>query len=212
MGQLGLMTAECGLGWTTVAALHLVAHGSWRGYQFLTAPSILAQMHGGRTRPVPEWLASASRLYTAALQRGWLEDLGRQTLVAPTERFAADLARFDAAVVDRAAGLPAPAVRALSSLAGWEERRIGPTRILDASADEFASGRGLVGGFAATAARLSDWFEDRLVVKTLSVGVARGAHALGGVLTRLEDQLERPAVVVASVCVSLLALLGWMSE
>jgi NADH:ubiquinone oxidoreductase subunit 5 (subunit L)/multisubunit Na+/H+ antiporter MnhA subunit len=212
MGQLGLMVAECGMGWTTLAALHLVGHASWRGYQFLTAPSILAQMHGRRTRPVPAWLTSVGWLYTAALQRGWLEDLGRRTLVAPTERFAADLARFDVAVVDRVAGLPVPAVRALSSLAGWEERRIGPTRILDASGDEFASGRGLVGSLTATAARLSDWFEDRLIVKTLSLGVARGAHALGGMLTRLEDQLERPAVVLASIFISLLALLGWMSE
>lgn len=212
IGQLGLMFAWCGLGWTTLASVHLAAHAVWRGYQFLTAPSILAQLHGERTRPVPAWLARQAWLYAGALNRGWLEELATRLVAAPVGRLATDLARVDMAVIDRATGLPAPAVGALSSLAGWEERRIGPTRILDAGADEFASGQGIVGSVTAWAARVSDWFEDQLVVKTVSGGAARGAHRLGNSLQWLEDQLERPSVVVGAVVVTLLALLSWTPD
>ncbi len=208
VGQLGLMVAEAGLGWSTLAALHLGAHGVWRGYQFLTAPSILAQLHGERTRPVRGWLAEQRWLYNAALNRGWLEEIATRAVVVPTVRVASDLARFDTVVIDRATGLPAPAVRALSSLAGWEERRIGPTRILDATPAQFAAARGVVGSLTAWAAGASDWFEDRLIVKTISDGATGGAHRLGGSLQWLEVQLERPFVVAAAVVVSLFALLS----
>jgi hypothetical protein len=208
IGQLGLMVTEVGLGFPALAAAHVVAHGIWRGYQFLTAPSILAQMHGERTRPVPAWLADRHWLYSLALNRGWLDELATRAIVAPATRIAADLARFDNVIIDRATGLPAPAVRALSSLAGWVERRIGPTRILDATPGEFAAGRGVVGSITAWAARASDWFEDLLVVKTISDGASRGAYRLGGSLQWLEVQLERPLVVTAAVVVSLFALLS----
>lgn len=208
IGQLGLMVAEVGLGLPALAAIHIAIHGMWRGYQFLTAPSILAQLHGERTRPVPAWLAGQRWLYSIALNRGWLEELSVRALVAPAARIASDLARFDTAVIDRATGLPAPAVRALSSLAGWEEQRIGPTRILDATPGEFAAGLGVVGSITAWAARASDWFEDQLIVKTISDGASRGAHRLGGSLQWLEVQLERPLVVAAAVVVSLFALLS----
>lgn len=39
--QVGLMFVECGLGFPTVAVLHLVAHTILRYYQFLRTPSIL---------------------------------------------------------------------------------------------------------------------------------------------------------------------------
>lgn len=208
IGQLGLMVAEAGLGWSALAAWHLGAHALWRGYQFLTAPSILAQLHGERMRPVPAWLAEQRWLYNAALNRGWVEELSTWVLVTPTERVASDLARFDSVIIDRATGLPAPAVSALSSLAGWEERRIGPTRILDATPAQFSAARGVVGGFTAWAADMSDWFEDRLIVKTISDGATRGAHRLGGSMQWLELQLERPFVIAAAVVVSLFALLS----
>lgn len=212
VGQLGLMFAECGVGLTGLATLHLLSHGVWRGYQFLTAPSILAQLHGDRTRPVPGWLSERVHLYSGALGRGWLEELATRALVIPTSRLAADLERVDATVIDRATGLPGPAVRALSSLAGWEERRIGPTRILDAENDEFATGRGLVGVATALAARASHWLEDLLVVRMLGEGAAVAAHWVAGSLQWVERQLERPAILIAGVTVSLVILMGWVAR
>ena len=45
-GQLGLMFLECGLGFWQLAGWHLCAHAVVRGYQFLTAPSLMHNMQG----------------------------------------------------------------------------------------------------------------------------------------------------------------------
>ncbi len=45
MTQLGLMVAECGLGWWDVARWHLVCHVCLRTYQLLRAPSALRDAH-----------------------------------------------------------------------------------------------------------------------------------------------------------------------
>ena len=45
--QLGLMFVVCGLGAYAVAIFHLVAHAFFKTLLFLTAPSILHQLHGG---------------------------------------------------------------------------------------------------------------------------------------------------------------------
>ena len=45
--QLGLMFVACGLGAYAVAIFHLVAHAFFKTLLFLTAPSILHQLHGG---------------------------------------------------------------------------------------------------------------------------------------------------------------------
>jgi len=44
--QLGLMFLACGLGAYAVAIFHLVAHAFLKSFLFLTAPSIMAHMHG----------------------------------------------------------------------------------------------------------------------------------------------------------------------
>ncbi|MCC6875203.1 MAG: proton-conducting membrane transporter [Sandaracinaceae bacterium] len=41
MTQVGLMLVEIGLGYTTLATLHMLAHGALRGFQLLRAPSAL---------------------------------------------------------------------------------------------------------------------------------------------------------------------------
>lgn len=45
MTQLGLMVAECGLGWWDIARWHLVCHVCLRTYQLLRAPSALRDAH-----------------------------------------------------------------------------------------------------------------------------------------------------------------------
>jgi len=45
--QLGLMFVACGLGAYAVAIFHLVAHAFFKTLLFLSAPSILHQLHGG---------------------------------------------------------------------------------------------------------------------------------------------------------------------
>ncbi len=45
-GQVGLMFLACGLGFWRWALVHLCCHAVLRGYQFLSAPSILQQLQG----------------------------------------------------------------------------------------------------------------------------------------------------------------------
>ena len=83
------MFLACGLGFWRLALIHLCCHALFRGYQFLSAPSILRQIHGDRTRPVPAFLARRPGLYMAALQRFWLEDMAGGIMVRPVQRLAA---------------------------------------------------------------------------------------------------------------------------
>lgn len=85
--QAGLMLAEIGLGWTTLATIHLLGHGLLRLAQFLRSPSWLDDakrrrraLGGGTYRPafyaeklLPAPLRDA--LYAAALSRFGLDGL-----------------------------------------------------------------------------------------------------------------------------------------
>jgi len=126
LGQVGLIFLECGLGWFTFAAWHLAAHAAWRAYQFLSAPALMHFM-GRPNRPVPRWLAHKRWLYTASLQRFWLDNLADWLLVRPTRALAQDTQAFDQQVVNRLVGLPGSA-SAVSSLAQWETRPGQPHR------------------------------------------------------------------------------------
>lgn len=79
--QLGLMFVECGLGFYTLATVHLMAHAALRYYQFLRTPTALhdalwEQAALGRTQPdeaAARWEGVALRrrraLYRLALER-----------------------------------------------------------------------------------------------------------------------------------------------
>lgn len=93
--QAGLMLAETGMGWTTLAMCHLLAHGVLRLGQFLRAPSWLEEarvrrrtLGGGAYRPafhaealLPAPLRDA--LYAAALSRFGLDGLVERLVVRP---------------------------------------------------------------------------------------------------------------------------------
>jgi NADH:ubiquinone oxidoreductase subunit 5 (subunit L)/multisubunit Na+/H+ antiporter MnhA subunit len=203
-GQVGLMFLECGLGLWTLAAWHLAAHAIVRGYQFLTAPSLMHRLHGEPARPPLPALAGRRRLYLAALQRFWLEDLGDFVAVKPIRRFAGDLDAFDSRVVEPVVGLPAPAVQGLSSLAEWEEHKLG-------AGYEPGGGRGRVSGLPGilvhgTAAALH-WFEERLVLAGLGQNLIGYGRRLGTRLNRVEAGLRQPRHLVLLVLMTLLATL-----
>jgi NADH:ubiquinone oxidoreductase subunit 5 (subunit L)/multisubunit Na+/H+ antiporter MnhA subunit len=86
-GQAGLMLAEIGMGWTSLAMWHLLAHGLLRLTQFLRSPSWLQDAHARRSalgggafrssfyaeRLLPARLRNL--LYAAALSRFGLDAL-----------------------------------------------------------------------------------------------------------------------------------------
>jgi hypothetical protein len=128
-GQVGLMFLACGLGFWR-----------WRWCICAVTRSFAAISSSARPRFCTNCMANAparcrlGSLGNAGCTRrrcsgsGWkISRTG--SVVRPVHRLARHLSVFDAAVVDRATGLPAPAVQALSSLAQWEERQLGAGRL-----------------------------------------------------------------------------------
>ncbi len=104
--QIGLIFAEIGFGWTTLALIHLVGHAMLRTLQFLRAPSMLRDYHrmhaaaGGQISPsggIYEALPSALRLwlYRLALGRGFYDSMVDRWIVAPLQTLARWLAIFE---------------------------------------------------------------------------------------------------------------------
>lgn len=200
-GQLGLMFLECSLGYWKLAGWHLCAHAVVRGYQFLTAPSL---MHTVKELPVavqekqpPTWL------YIASLQRFWLDQLTDLALIRPVRRLAQDLSYFDDQIIDRIMGVPAPALNAISTLAQIEEKMMGAR--LDNEADVFARGSGLAGKLTEWASSLVHWFEDRLVLRGISKDAIHFGRELGHVANKFEKTILRPRYLFLFVFITLLA-------
>jgi hypothetical protein len=208
------MFLACGLGWWQLALIHLCAHAIFRGYQFLSAPAILHQLQGQRARPVSAVLARQPRLYTAALRRFWLEDLGHWAIVGPAHRLAGYLNTFDNAVVDRATGLPAPAVNALSSLAQWEEHHLGAGKFMDLPGAArhpvypAQSDPGILERITAAVATLFHRVEEQLVFKALGQGMVTVSHRMGHSLSRVERWLGRSWAWIAVMAAILAGLAG----
>ena len=209
-GQVGLMFLACGLGFWRWALLHLCCHAVFRAYQFLSAPSILHQLREP-IRPVPAWLARRRGLYAAAFRRFWLDEAADWSLVRPVQWLARRASRFDAAVVDRATGLPAPTVQALSSLAQWEERQLGAGRFLERAPDARDQGQGLIGRLTAWTAAIFHRFEEQMVFKAVGQGIVATSHRLGLALSQVERLLRRSWTWVAAM-VGALALIIAIGE
>jgi NADH:ubiquinone oxidoreductase subunit 5 (subunit L)/multisubunit Na+/H+ antiporter MnhA subunit len=201
VAQVGLMFAACGLGWWQLATWHLAAHAILRGYQFLSAPSLMHQTLGRPTRPVAPVLARQRTLYAAAVQRWWLEPLTDWLLVRPVQNLARDLEAFDERAVNRLVGLPSPAVKALSSLAQWEERRLGALQ----RAENVGSAPGLFGRLTQAVAHGLHAFEERWILHGVSHGWLRPGRRLGHWLNRLDRRLAQPRYAFTLVVVVLLA-------
>ncbi|ADJ28072.1 NADH-quinone oxidoreductase subunit L [Nitrosococcus watsonii] len=200
MAQVGLMFFEAGLGFWDLALWHLCAHAVFRGYQFLTVPSVMQQSQGMRPHSVPQFIARQRWLYLASLQRLWLENLGDWIVVKPIQRLGSDLHYFDNQVIDSAAGLPIPkASSAPMESAARKEYQADP---------EVIQVSGLGGRLIYALADLFYWFEDRLILRGIGEDIVRvGRHRLGSTLNRFEALLSEPRFLVALVIAALLAAL-----
>lgn len=201
-GQLGLMFLACGLGFWQLAAWHLCAHAIVRGYQLLTAPSLIHNIHDNPVKPVAASIAGLRWAYIASLQRFWLDEITDWGLVKPVHCVAHDLSYFDDHIVDRLIGIPAPALSTLSSLAQREEKRIGAR--LDNDIDEFAHGSGVAGKLTEWAAAVTHWFEDRFVLRGIGKDSIDFGRQLGYAANKFESLILRPRYLVLFVCITLL--------
>jgi NAD(P)H-quinone oxidoreductase subunit 5 len=94
LAQLGLIFAEAGMGWSTLALIHVIGHGCTRTLQFLRAPSMLHDYHqvhaasGGHLEVTSFWQLLAPKqirtwLYRLALDRGHHDTVLDRLFVAP---------------------------------------------------------------------------------------------------------------------------------
>jgi hypothetical protein len=214
-GQLGLMFLECGLGFWQLAGWHLCAHAVVRGYQFLTAPSLMHNVRSLSAEPpphnIPTWI------YVASLQRFWLDPITDWALIKPLQGLAQDLSYFDDHIVDSFMGTPAPAIQAISSLAQLEEQLIG-AKLDKASAsvrapslrpvgnkpDNFAQGSGLAGKLTEWTAAILHWFEDRFVLRGIGKDAINYGRRLGHIANIFEKSVLRPRYLVLFVFITLL--------
>jgi len=207
--QLGLMFLECGLGLWDLASWHLCSHAIVRFYLLLNAPSLLYATQARPMKPVSGALLNCRWAFMASLQRGWLEPALDWLLVKPIQQMAKDMRHIDEHVIDPVLGSPAPAIKAVSSLAQWEEQRMGAN--LDSGEDRFAKGSGLAGKLAQWTAALMSLFEYHFILR----GIGRDSIHLGRRLGRAANRFERlllsPRYLALFVLITLMVALGYAS-
>ena len=227
-GQLGLMFLECGLGLWQLASWHLCAHAVVRGYQVLSAPSLMHHILGNPIKPVDREIAGMRWLYTASLQRFWIDQITDWFLVKPVRRLSHDLAYFDDHVVDRAMGIPLPSLRTISTLAQMEKRKIATRQSLYSTLgvvsslalekrkitpqqenqdNDFARGSGFTGDLTRRVTAVLYWFEDRLVIRGIGEDMIDYGRRLGLAANKIEQLLLNPGYLTLFVLTILLVAL-----
>ena len=122
MTQVGVILVEIGLGFRTLAIVHIVGHAVLRCLQFLRAPSVLSdRAEDERLAGVPLHRMTGSLehrlpppvrtwLYRGALERGFLDALLRDYLLGPLIRLSRRLDQAQESMHVALAGRPAAAV------------------------------------------------------------------------------------------------------
>ncbi|MEO5346664.1 MAG: hypothetical protein H7834_09845 [Magnetococcus sp. YQC-9] len=201
LAQLGLMFAECGAGFFDLALWHLVAHASWRLYQFLFSPSYL-HLGEGVLQPVSKWLAQSHDLHNLALNRAWLDALTDALITRPTLALARDARMFDELVVNRIAGRPLRETL-LASRAEWNDF----SAVTDGSGIGVTGGRGMLGRLLERTARIFSWVEEQFVLKSSGDGLVKTLSFLGNYLTRAEISLGQPRYLILMIVLTFLIIL-----
>jgi NADH:ubiquinone oxidoreductase subunit 5 (subunit L)/multisubunit Na+/H+ antiporter MnhA subunit len=191
--QVGLMFFACGMGWFEFAAWHMALHTIWRAWQFLAAPSYMHLLNAP-TPPAPAWLTRCPRLYTAALQRFWLEPLADRLLTRPTQALARDMRAIDDNVVSRLIGMP-------------EAQRAAVLLDLRERNETVVKGRGMVGELLMKLAERLSYFEQRLVLQGAGGKLGNGLQQLGKWLTWVESLLQQPRYLLLMIMATLVVIL-----
>lgn len=200
--QTGLMLVEIGLGWYTLAAIHMGLHAIWRAYQFLHSPSFLQQTGWEPAKPAPRWLRKRKWLYTAALQRFWLVPLENWLLVRPTQALAHEAQTFDTRVIDRLTGTPSHS-NMLTTLAEMQAFQQGRLRL----ENNVGTGSGLFGNLMQWVAEQMEWLEDRLLLQKGGGKLGERLRQSGEYLDLIEELLAQPRYLIVLIAATLAAIL-----
>ena len=204
IGQLGLMFLECGLGFWTLASWHLCAHGIVRGYQVLSAPSLMHNIRYTPVEPVSPRVAGMKWVYVASLQRFWLDQVTDWAIVKLIKRVAYDLVYLDDRIIDRVMEIPVSAVLEESTLVQLEQRGVGGgirPGVRVSSPDR--QSRGFAGNLQ-WAASILYWFENRLVLRGVGEDAINYGRQLGKYVNQIEEILLRPHYVTLLSLISVL--------
>lgn len=185
--QVALMFVAIGLGWTTLATIHLCLHAAWRAWQFLLAPSWL-MLTQAAPKPAPAWLRRSQWLYTAAVERFWLHRLGITLLAKPTESFAHDMHDLEENFIDRMLGEPG------------RGEPLRPERPL-------IVGDGLPGKALAIVAERLQRLEDHLALRGRGGIGEKMLLRAGGYLRIVEHLLEQPRYLMMAVMATFVVIL-----
>ena len=199
--QLGLMFLFTGLGWFELATWYLVAHAIWRAFQFLSAPGHMHMMNRAN-RPVGAWLRRRPRLFSAALQRFWLDQIADWLLLRPTKDLARDIHEFDERVVNRAVGLSGSSGAITSLAQHQEQQQFGVTY-----GRGIGTGRGAMGRLLQWIASSLYWFEERLVLRSGGDGLLKGINFLGQYIQQIEQLLSRPRYLLLIIMATFVVII-----
>ena len=186
LAQVGLMFAACGMGWFTWAAFHLVAHATFRLWQFLSAPSWLLAPDAVPTPPrllnwLPQrWLA---RLHASARNGLGVDFAANHLLVWPTQRLGRDMQTIDHRIIEPALGQPAA-----------EPGAPAPRYSVPMQSIEMAG---------ALLAR----FEALLLVQKQGGRMAQLLSLFGQLLSQIENLLEEPRYLFLFIMATLVVIL-----
>jgi hypothetical protein len=188
--QVGLMFFACGLGFFELATWHLCLHAAWRAYQFLLAPSYM-HLVAQPARPAPHWLAARPWLYTAALQRFWIESLAHSLLTRPTLGLGRDVRVLDEQVIDRIIGVP------------LEDA---PDDARDTAADDLIRGHGLAGRLLSRISETLQRIETHLLLSGSDVLRQRLRRA-GEYMEAIDLLIEHPRYLMLMVMATFVVIL-----
>lgn len=201
LAQVGLMMIWIGLGWFDLALGHLVVHAIWRTYQFLHAPSYLQQVQS-TAKPVPNWLIKQRWLYTAALQRFWLDGMTDWLLCKPTHALSKEIMVFDEDVVARITGKFSDTNK-VSSLSRWEEQQQGKFTVRD----EVESVNGILGRLMHFTASILSSFEERWILRAGDDGLLKGINELGKQFEIIDRLLTKPRYIIVLIMITFVVVL-----
>lgn len=202
--HVGLMFFSCGLGWFELAAWYLVLHALWRAYQFLHAPSLMHFM--GRTaRPVSPLLQRCNWLYTASLQRFWLDQAADWILTRPVNKLVNDAHQFDEKVVNRLVGTPEESTIINAFVTPEQDtNRSGEDM---SNKNQVTRGHGVAGKFMQWLADSLYWFEEHLVLQTGNDGLLRLLDKLRHHVLQIEQLLSQPRYLVLMVLITFVVII-----
>jgi formate hydrogenlyase subunit 3/multisubunit Na+/H+ antiporter MnhD subunit len=199
--QVGLMFIWIGFSWFELTLAHIVVHAVWRAYQFLHAPSFMQQVDS-TVKPVPRWLRKKKWLYTAALHRFWLDPLSDWLLTQPTQALAHEVQLFDEQVVDRITGIPSHS-NMVRTLSHWEAKQLGKIK----PQNFIGKGRGLFGRTLEGLASTSEWFEEKLILKSSGESLLKMIDFFGRHFETIDQLLMKPRYAVLLIMATFVLVL-----